>query len=424
MKKLNMNADDISKSVADTVRKAKRLLFKYAPDTEFVLGFTELCYVDDVKTIATVVKDSHIYLKCNPDYVAGLTPYELAVLFYIETVRIALGHVTSRLYSNKKLSLIASDMIAIRMGMRTDIGVDNTIYGRLHEHVAKMEASISTLYRRKYYKEYDYRNVSIEIIYRLLEEWEHGRHDNDSDDSDESNKSSDNSNISSYLNDETRANDWTQNNCLTTEIATMVTDHGKQWGNEDANGTLVQLISANDKIDVRKLIRTLVSRSIEYGKLESRYKRNRRFGLLYPGYVSDYRAKILIACDVSTSMRNGNLESTVNILTETAKQIDIDYCCWSTSCTFPTKLSKKNARSKKLTLGIGGGTDCTCLFNMLNKAKCRYDLIIIISDMEFNHNIPASPRANPRKILWVKTANLDPPSNLAKHVINLSDITV
>lgn len=182
-----MNAASTNRKPEDVTRLAKYLLFKYAPITHAVLGYAEFVF-DDVNTVASAVENGKLYIKINPDFVSTLEPQELAVIFYIEAVRIGLGHVTTRLYSNKQISLMASDLIALRMGLCSDIGVNNAAYGKILAKVSQMETTVNRLYFSKFYKEYDYRNASIEILYNLLTEGQNGGQNNDGEKKDDSSK--------------------------------------------------------------------------------------------------------------------------------------------------------------------------------------------------------------------------------------------
>ena len=146
-----MNAASTNRKPEDVIRLAKYLLFKYAPITHTVLGFAEFVF-DDVNTVASCVDNGKLYIKINRDFVDTVEPQELAVIFYIEAVRIGLGHVTTRLYSDKKISLMASDLIALRMGLCSDIGVNNTAYGKILEKVSRLETNVNNLYYGKFYK--------------------------------------------------------------------------------------------------------------------------------------------------------------------------------------------------------------------------------------------------------------------------------
>ena len=194
-----MNAASTNRKPEYVTRLAKHLLFKYAPITHSVLGYAAFVF-DDVNTVASAVENGKLYVKINPDFVSTLEPQELAVIFYIESVRIGLGHVTTRLYSDKKISLMASDLIALRMGLCSDIGVNNTAYGKILSKVSKLETNVNNLYYSKFYKEYDYRNASIEILYKLLTEGKNGGKNNDGDKGDNSSEKNSSGGMSTYLN--------------------------------------------------------------------------------------------------------------------------------------------------------------------------------------------------------------------------------
>ena len=401
-----MNAASTSRKPEDVIRLAKYLLFKYAPITHTVLGFAEFVF-DDVNTVASCVDDGKLYVKINRDFVDTVEPQELAVIFYIESVRIGLGHVTTRLYSDKKISLMASDLIALRMGLCSDIGVNNTAYGKILSKVSKLETNVNSLYYGKFYKPYDYRNASIEILYKLLTEGQNGGQNLNGENGDDSSEKNSSGGMSTYLNDETRADQWNAEGSITEAVEQAAVNGGGSWGTAEANGVVSMLSKAEKAVDGRTIIRKFVSQSIECGWRECRFKRNRRFDLLYPGHVAEYKAKLLVAGDVSRSMPTSAVSRIISLILAVGKDVDIDYCWWNTQCTKPIHLTPLMRKRKQFSVSTGGGTDCNCVFRMLDTCRTRYNGIIIVSD----------------KILWVKTKpDLDPPQKYAKKVVDLNEL--
>ena len=80
-------------------------------------------------------------------------------------------------------------------------------------------------------------------------------------------------------------------------------------------------------------------------------------------------------------------------------------------------------KKKQFAVSTGGGTDCNCVFRMLDTCRTRYNGIIIVSDMDFCPELKLSKRYRAGKILWVKTKpELDPPKKFAKKVVDLNAI--
>jgi len=416
-----MNPISTKRSPEETLSVAKRLLYRYAPDTQLILGYAEFVMCDSVQTVACSVENSRVFIKLNRTFIDTISEQELAVILYTEAVRLVLGHVSGRLYSNKQVSLYASDLLCFRMALLTDIGDMNPIYGKIHRRVTEMEDTVRGLYRNVYHKEYDYKNVSLEILYRLLNQNGGSAVNGD----DDGNSSNDNTSASStYINDNTRASEWNEDNVVTQEVAESAMSGGKEWGSDDINGMMKCYKGVSKSINIVKIVRQFLNTSMECGYTESRFKRNRRFGLLYPGYIRDYKSKILVAFDVSNSMRDEDMYNTINLITKLGKKIQLDYCYWSTRCSQPVPLTKKDIHRRNLTFMKGGGTDCGCVFRMLDKCRTRYDSIVIVSDMEFHDDFKLSPKCKARKILWVSTQKANkPPQKYAKCAINIEDIT-
>lgn len=417
-----MNAASTNRKPEDVIRLAKYLLFKYAPITHTVLGFAEFVF-DDVNTVASCVDNGKLYVKINRDFVDTVEPQELAVIFYIESVRIGLGHVTTRLYSDKKISLMASDLIALRMGLCSDIGVNNTAYGKILSKVSKLETNVNSLYYGKFYKPYDYRNASIEILYKLLTEGQNGGQNINGENGDDSSEKNSSGGMSTYLNDETRADQWNAEGSINEAVEQAAVNGGGSWGTAEANGVVSMLSKAEKAVDGRTIIRKFVSQSIECGWRECRFKRNRRFDLLYPGHVAEYKAKLLVAGDVSRSMPTSAVSRIISLILAVGKDVDIDYCWWNTKCTKPVHLTPLMRKRKQFSVSTGGGTDCNCVFRMLDTCRTRYNGIIIVSDMDFYPELKLAKRYRVGKILWVKTKpDLDPPQKYAKKVVDLNEL--
>ena len=417
-----MSVANTNRKPEDVTRLAKYLLFKYAPITHVVLGYAEFVF-DDVNSVASAVEDGKLYVKMNRDFVSSVEPQELALIFYIESVRIGLGHVSTRLYSDKKMSLMASDLIALRMGLSSDIGVNNAAYGKVLAKVSRLETNVNSLYFNKFYKKYDYRNASIEILYKLLTEGKNGGKNNDGDQKDDSSERDSSGGMSTYLNDETRANEWTADGSVTEAVEQAAVNGGGSWGTAAANGVMSMLSKAEKAVDGRTIIRKFVTQSVECGWRECRFKRNRRFDLAYPGHVSEYKAKLLVAGDVSRSMPTSAVSRIISLILAVGKDVDIDYCWWNTQCTKPVHLTPMMRKKKQFSISTGGGTDCNCVFRMLDTCKTRYNGIIIVSDMDFCHELKLAKRYRPGKILWVKTnPELDAPEKYAKKVVDLNDL--
>jgi predicted metal-dependent peptidase len=417
-----MNAISTSKNVEYQLRLAKYLLFRYAPITQIILGYAEFEF-SDVSTVASSVDNGHLKILINKKFAEEIEPQEMAVILYIEAVRIGLGHVTNRMYSNRKLSLEASDLIVLRLGLMSDIGVNNPAYSKILKKVTEMESTIRGIYFSEFYKDYDFRSVSIEILYRLLSNYESGKKDSDGNDSDESKSNSDGSPLSSYLNDTSRAGKWKSDSCITQEAHSAAISGDTAWGNAASSGAISMISASHEQINPRKMIKRFISKSIECGYEDTRMKRNRRFGLMYPGHRYEYTSNILIAGDVSNSMPASSVGKIAELIISTGKRISLDYCWWNTKCTLPKKLYKRDVSGKRFSTTTGGGTDCNCLFRMLEKCHSRYDAIVIVSDMQFNPDIHLAKKYRAGRILWVKTrSDKNPPEKYARHVIDLNDM--
>lgn len=372
-----MSDQNTSRRPEENVRLAKYILFKYAPITQSVLGYAEFVF-DDVKTVSSCIEDGRLYVKVNRDFVSTLDPQELALIFYIEAARIGLGHVSSRLYGDKKMSLVASDLIVFRMGLCSDIGVNNTAYGKILSKVSAMEVAIRSIYYKKFYKPYDYRKVSIEILYGLLVDDGAGGRNESGEQRDESAEKDQSGGMSTYLTDDSRADQWSAEASVTEAVERAAVNGDGSWGTDGANGIINMLSASGKVVDGHVVVRKFVARAIACGWRECRFKRNRRFDLMYPGHTAEYKARLLVAGDVSRSMPTSAVSRIISLILSVGKDVDLDYCWWNTQCTNPVHLTRLMRKKKDFAVSTGGGTDCNCVFRMLDTCRTRYLSLIHI----------------------------------------------
>lgn len=150
-------------------------------------------------------------------------------------------------------------------------------------------------------------------------------------------------------------------------------------------------------VDWKNVLRRFVSNSAEIYKVETRSRRNRRYGLLYPGDKTECKTNITAIIDTSGSMSPEQLsEIQGELMAMTANQIEVTLI----QCDAKVHSVQKYQKNQEIQFHGGGGTDMNDAF--AEAKKHQPDGIICFTD----GYIP--PTANPKvKTLWVITGNKD-----------------
>lgn len=162
-------------------------------------------------------------------------------------------------------------------------------------------------------------------------------------------------------------------------------------------GVSGRIMEANaiGSVDVSELMRKFIGDITTDERIDTRMRRNRRFGLLYPGHRPERKPKILIAVDVSGSMTN-HAQTCVDFVSSVSRDTDIDVCFWDTGCTLPGKTTRYDSSFE---IRMGGGTDPSCVMEKLNDERLEYNGIIYLTDCYFDWECPDYER----KVFIVRT---------------------
>lgn len=173
------------------------------------------------------------------------------------------------------------------------------------------------------------------------------------------------------------------------------------WGTMSNSGLKGTIIAVNTpKIDQRQILKRF-GQSVKISlKDKTRMKPNRRknaeFGSV--GKRSKITSKILFAVDTSGSMAYDAISLGITIATKCLPGAEINLCYWDTIATEPMDISNLSKMKEYENVCGGGGTNPSCVFDMLKKNKHHYDGIIIFSDMFF-----PSPCKEKKKTIWIST---------------------
>jgi len=190
--------------------------------------------------------------------------------------------------------------------------------------------------------------------------------------------------------------DWGENELLEAETKQVVDEAKKSsdsWGSISGSW-LENIVAANTpKISVKEVVRRFAQSVASRATESSRMRRNRRYGLRYPGALRKYTTKILIAVDSSGSMGSDQLADGFAIINATCKQAHVSFMIFDTailSVENDMKRAKQNFEVKGR-----GGTDFQCVTDYVNEHK--FDGVVIFTD----GIAPAPTRPNKTKVLWL-----------------------
>lgn len=396
-----------------------------------------LCYInlataiaDDEGTKTLRLDSTHpgsIKLRVNPIWLNDIHISDLTKIIYIEASRIALQHITSR-DTKSKANLPASDIICTRFsegGLMLSgcsfveamkVSGINELYDKakaLYEKEAQCEWNVDdeTLERDCYW------------MNRVIENDNSVGGNSDSEGKDSANNgsasnagtssdvSAEQKAINDYYADRDRDKDWSSNEGMRERIKDVtrrLDQNGvlgtSSWGNS-SGGKLEKILAASKPpVDPSLLLKMFLG-NIRAQKSEStRRKQNRRYGLVFPGTRSLYTSRILIACDTSASMSEFDLGEAVSLIMSLARDAEVYFCWWDCECTLPKKLRSSDTIGKSMDVEGRGGTDPTCVFDLLEEKNITrmFSGIVFFSDMYFG-KIDKPKCISNNKMMWIST---------------------
>jgi len=416
-------------SALSKIEQAKVILGSVNPAAMCYINMAHPIVEDD--RTATLMLDAHIpgelYLVANSGWVNRMDMSDLAKILYIEASRIALQHVTKRAVDNK-FNLLSSDIICYSMA-RGCLTLNGTSFP---DSLDRSKANIyyeqgKVLYKHETGNEWtdecDFHERVAMWMERAANNSDDGDADPDSDGQPDESAGGDGDGspqgaLDAYFCDETRSENWSPNETVSSDIA-METKHleenggfdGTGWGLSAGNIMLKILAAQEPPVDYRRIIRSFVGTVVSQRTESTRLRQNRRYNLLFPGQRSVYDCKLLLAADSSGSMDDDDLSAAGCLIAKIATGCQIDYCWWDCNCTLP-KTFKRGFSKSGFDVEGRGGTNPQCVFDMLgdNKLMGKYSGIIIFSDMIFDE-IPKPKGIPVDNMLWICTADgSEPPS--------------
>lgn len=178
---------------------------------------------------------------------------------------------------------------------------------------------------------------------------------------------------------------WGDNDIANANIAQRVnTTDASQWGNMPGN-LRERIMAANRQVvDPRVALRNFIGTAYSNNVLDSRMKYNRRlpeWSGIIPGKRHDQTFKLGIFADASGSMGSDDIKLCIDTVNDFIKfEAEVHFAWWDCSCEMPAEKLKPMHESN---VSGGGGTDPSCIIDLIHKHKLHYDGIIVLTDCGF-----------------------------------------
>lgn len=154
-------------------------------------------------------------------------------------------------------------------------------------------------------------------------------------------------------------------------------------------------ILTKSNIDWKYILKQFVFYASEAKKKITRKRRNRRYGITYPGTNKEYFLNVCTYVDTSGSIGEEDLSIFLNEINSIYKDATnkIRIMAGDTK-THNNYLMKKTLNSDNFNLGGGGGTDASVWLNDINKEEIDCAIILTDGCFDFNLDKPKYP------VLW------------------------
>lgn len=224
-----------------------------------------------------------------------------------------------------------------------------------------------------------------------------------------------------YNNSPAQTEKWGENSIAEATIAQRVnTTDASQWG--DMPGNLREKILAANRsvVDPRQALRDFIATAYSDNMVETRMKYNRRnpeWSGILPGKRHDQQFHLGIFADASGSMGSDDIKLCIATVNDFIKfEAEVDFAWWDCRCEMPTEKLKPMNESN---VTGGGGTDPSCIIDLIHKHKLRYDAIIVLTDCGFCWHRPKEYR----DIFIIRTPTAaEAPKWVGKHQMSMKNL--
>lgn len=173
---------------------------------------------------------------------------------------------------------------------------------------------------------------------------------------------------------------------------------------------LVANLNKDTAINWRAQLKRFVARSIETTLDTSKKKRNRRYGVMYPGIVKEEQLHIGVAVDTSGSISDQALKQFMVEIGHIAKYAKVTVV----EADSEVKKSYEYNPKKEYKVSGRGGTAYQPAFDFFNKQKDKIDGMIYLGDMDvFDSEAIKKPKY---PVLWATVGRQKPPANFGTQI--------
>jgi len=180
----------------------------------------------------------------------------------------------------------------------------------------------------------------------------------------------------------------------------------KTKGNLPANIQLLLDKMNKNSVDWKKVLKRYIGLAEKEIKLQTKMKRNRRYGITYPGWRVEPQLNVYVAVDVSGSVPDNYVNQFFGEINKIVDKKDINVEVFEVDMQINQRYTfKKNQQIKVLGRG---GTDYNIFFEGIKAEKP--DLIIYFGDGESS---PVQKKPN-APVLWAMMPGCTPPNEWGK----------
>lgn len=224
-----------------------------------------------------------------------------------------------------------------------------------------------------------------------------------------------------YNNSPAQTEKWGENSIAEATIAQRVnTTDASQWG--DMPGNLREMILAANRtvVDPRQALRDFIATAYSDNLIDTRMKYNRRnpeWSGILPGKRHDQQFHLGIFADASGSMGSDDIKLCIATVNDFIKfEAEVDFAWWDCRCEMPSEQLKPMHESN---VTGGGGTDPSCIIDLIHKHKLRYDAIIVLTDCGFSWQRPKEYR----DIFIIRTPTaMEAPKWVGRHQMSMKSL--
>lgn len=171
---------------------------------------------------------------------------------------------------------------------------------------------------------------------------------------------------------------------------------------------LVSNLNKEASVNWRTQLKRFVAKSIETTLDTSKKKRNRRYGVMYPGIVKEEQLHIGVAIDTSGSISNEALKQFIKEIETIHRYAKVTVV----EVDSEIKASYEFKPKKEYKVSGRGGTAYQPAFDFFNKIKGGVDGVIYLGDMDSSDK-PIKPRY---PVLWATIGTQKPPANFGTQI--------